>query len=215
MDEPKHRPSHAPQSPSSSVDVEFAPPCRRAAEFLCQEVLMELQALERNDAAELMSRGGEMPASWVARQDRRSDLVAAAKALADASAYGALDDPQRGADLLREHAARLGPRYLAMLPLLAEPAFGGSADGPESAEHLQLAVQIDTRMQQLLSAGKNRMEIMADMFDYMPAFKRLMDTLPRGGLNRLCRRFGGLGRYARLIEGLAEDIQAGRVQVPR
>ena len=140
MDEPKHRRAHAAQSPSSNVDVEFAPPCRRAAEFLCHEVPLDLEALERDDAAELISRGGELPASWVARQDRGSDLAAAAKAPADASAFGALDDAQRGAELLREHAARLGPRYLAMLPLLAEPEFGGSADGPESAEQLQLAV---------------------------------------------------------------------------
>ncbi|MBW8832288.1 MAG: hypothetical protein JF606_23350 [Burkholderiales bacterium] len=92
-------------------------------------------------------------------------------------------------ELLREHASRLGPRYVAMLPLLAEPGPGGSADGTETAEQLQLAVHIGTRMRQLLAAGKSRQDILANMFDYRPAFKRLMDTLPHEDFNRLCQRF--------------------------
>ncbi|MBW8833117.1 MAG: hypothetical protein JF606_27795 [Burkholderiales bacterium] len=102
-----------------------------------------------------------------------------------------------------------------MLPLLTEPGPGGSADGTETAEQLQLAVHIDTRMRQLLAAGKNRQDILANMFDYMPAFKRLMDTLPHEDFNRLCQRFDGLWRFAKLLEGLAGDIQAGRIHVPR
>jgi len=74
--------------------------------------MLEVQALERNDAASIAARGGEMPLSWVARQDRRSDLIAAGAALSDASDYGALDDPQRATKLLREHASRLSVRAM-------------------------------------------------------------------------------------------------------
>jgi len=215
MGEAKRRRAQQTQASGTDGIPPFADPVRRTVEFLCQEALLELQALARNDAAYLAERGGVMPSSESERAERAQELTNIGKALAVASEQGAFDDPVHGPVLLAEHARRLGERYVAMLPMVDEPTHGSSSDGPWSAAQLQSATQIHTRMRQLESAGMTRMEIMAEMYDYMPSFRRLMDTLHHDEFNALCRRFDGLWRYAKLLENLARDIRDGRVEVPR
>ena len=45
-----------------------------------------------------------------------------------------------------------------------------------TAEQLQIASMIDAKMQKLVCDGNDDITILAEMFDYMPSFKRLMDT---------------------------------------
>lgn len=40
---------------------------------------------------------------------------------------------------------------------------------------------IDAKMQKLVGAGNDDITIIIEMFDYMPGFKRLMDTSERHG----------------------------------
>jgi hypothetical protein len=45
-----------------------------------------------------------------------------------------------------------------------------------TAEQLQIASMIDAKMQKLVCDGNDDLTILGEMFDYMPGFKRLMDT---------------------------------------
>ena len=53
------------------------------------------------------------------------------------------------------------------------------------------------------------------MFDYMPGFKRLLDTSASDTMDELCRRFAGFFRYAKTLEMLATGIQSGAIKVPK
>ena len=85
----------------------------------------------------------------------------------------------------------------------------------QSTKHLQLAAKIDVRMQELERVGCNDVEILVQMFDIMPDFKWLMDTLGQDGMNQLCVRFDGFYRYAKILESLANGIASGQIKVPR
>jgi hypothetical protein len=61
-----------------------------------------------------------------------------------------------------------------------------------TAEQLRIASMIDAKMQKLVGAGNDDIIILTEMFDYMPGFKRLMDTsesdaMVRVGSDFLCR----------------------------
>jgi hypothetical protein len=53
------------------------------------------------------------------------------------------------------------------------------------------------------------------MFDYMPGFKRLMDTSESDAKDELCRRFAGFFRYAKNLEMLPTGIQSGAIKVSK
>jgi hypothetical protein len=53
------------------------------------------------------------------------------------------------------------------------------------------------------------------MFDYMPGFKRLMDTSESDAVDELCRRFAGFFHYAKILEMVAAGIQSGAIKVPK
>lgn len=84
-----------------------------AAERLNREIARELRALEACNAGRL--RHASDTTHWLARLERRRELTAAANALAEAAAYGVLDHPLRGNELLCEIATDLGAHYLAAL----------------------------------------------------------------------------------------------------
>jgi hypothetical protein len=84
-----------------------------------------------------------------------------------------------------------------------------------TAEQLQIASMIDAKMQKLVCAGNDDITILAEMFDYMPSFKRLMDTSESDTMDELCRRFVGFFRYAKILEMVAAGIQSGAIKVPK
>ena len=57
--------------------------------------------------------------------------------------------------------------------------------------------------------------VLAEMYEEMPGFKRLLDTAAYGGMDELCRRFPWFHRYAKILEGLAARIKSGRIKVPK
>jgi len=69
-----------------------------------------------------------------------------------------------------------------------------------TAEQLQIASMIDAQMQELVCSGNDDLTILGEMFDYMPGFKRLMDTSEPGTMDELCRRFTGFFHYAKIID---------------
>jgi hypothetical protein len=57
---------------------------------------------------------------------------------------------------------------------------------------------IDAKMQKLVCDGNDDITILGEMFDYMPGFKRLMDTAEPATMDELCRRFAGFFHYAKI-----------------
>lgn len=75
-----------------------------------------------------------------------------------------------------------------------------------SAEHLNIAVQIDTRICELERAGNNGVTIFAEMGPLMPSFKQLTDAVGQHGMEELCARFDGFYRYAKILENVVLGI---------
>src|SRR5262249_15931232 len=84
-----------------------------------------------------------------------------------------------------------------------------------TTEQIQIASLIDARVRELADAGNNDITIFAKMVDYMPGFKRLMDTSTRGEMDALCRRFCGFFQFAKILERVAAGIKSGEINVPR
>ena len=84
-----------------------------------------------------------------------------------------------------------------------------------TAEQVQIASLIDARMQILIQARALEVEIFGEMADYMPGFKRIMDTTGPGDMDELCERFEGFYRYAKILETIAGGIASGKIQVPK
>jgi hypothetical protein len=66
---------------------------------------------------------------------------------------------------------------------------------------------IDAKMQKLVCDGNDDITILAEMFDYIPGFKRLMDTSESDAMDEQCRRFAGFFHYAKILEMVAAGIQ--------
>ena len=84
-----------------------------------------------------------------------------------------------------------------------------------TAEQLRIASMIDAKMQKLVCAGNDDITILVEMFDYMPGFKRLLDTSASDTMDELCRRFAGFFHYAKILEMVAAGIQSGAIKVPK
>ena len=84
-----------------------------------------------------------------------------------------------------------------------------------TAEQLQIASMIDAKIQKLVCAGNDDITILVEMFDYMPGFKRLMDTSESDTIDELCRRFARFFHYAKILKMVAAGIQSGAIKVPR
>lgn len=50
------------------------------------------------------------------------------------------------------------------------------------------------------------------MFDYMPRFKMLLDTLASEEIDKLSMRYEGFGSFAQLLSVLAEGIRSGEIK---
>lgn len=84
-----------------------------------------------------------------------------------------------------------------------------------AAEKIQIASLISKRVQELAAAGLDDVTLFGEMADYMPGFKRLMDTCTRAEMDGLCESFPDFYRYAKILERIAESIQSGAIKVPK
>jgi hypothetical protein len=57
-----------------------------------------------------------------------------------------------------------------------------------SAEQNQIASLISQRVEELTRTGFDDVRIFAEIADYMPGFKRLLDTSTRGEMDALCQQ---------------------------
>jgi|GEM_PF-490695 len=83
-----------------------------------------------------------------------------------------------------------------------------------SPEQLHIASQIDAKIKKLLKRNVAVVEILKEMHDYMPAFKRLLDTCKQAEIDELCRQYFGFFHYAEILEDLVRGIQSGEIEVP-
>jgi hypothetical protein len=74
---------------------------------------------------------------------------------------------------------------------------------------------IDAKMERLVCDGNDNLTILGEMFDYMPGFKRLMNTSESDTMDELCWRFAGFFHYAKILETVAAGIQSGTIKVPK
>jgi len=61
----------------------------------------------------------------------------------------------------------------------------------------------------------NDLAIFTDMADYLPAFKRLMDTSTADDMDQLAARYTGFYQYAKILETVAAGIRSGKIVVPK
>jgi|HubBroStandDraft_6_1064221.scaffolds.fasta_scaffold2319004_1 hypothetical protein len=74
-----------------------------------------------------------------------------------------------------------------------------------STEQLDIASQIDAKVERLAGEGNDDVAIFVELMDDMPAFRRLLDAGPHV-MDQLCLRFGGFYRYAKILEAIAAGI---------
>lgn len=52
------------------------------------------------------------------------------------------------------------------------------------------------------------------MYDYMGQFKQLLDTCSPEDMDKLCERYEGFYRFAKLLENLAQGLSDGTITIP-
>ena len=62
-------------------------------------------------------------------------------------------------------------------------------------------------------SGVDDLAIFTNMADYLPAFKRLMDTSTGDDMDQLAARYAGFYRYAKILEAVAAGIRSGKIVV--
>lgn len=81
-------------------------------------------------------------------------------------------------------------------------------------QHLRLAKKIHEWVMSIQKAGGGPEEMMMSMIDYMPSFKKIMDTATSQQIDTLCEQYLGFYQFALLLEDLARGIQNGDIEVP-
>jgi hypothetical protein len=84
-----------------------------------------------------------------------------------------------------------------------------------TAEQVQIASLIDEQVKRVFRRGSDEIAVLTELFDYMPGFKYLLDAARPGGMDKLCERFDGFYRYAKILEEVAAGIQSGEIKVPK
>ena len=83
-----------------------------------------------------------------------------------------------------------------------------------TAEQIQIASMIDTKVQALSGAGCDDATVLGEMLDYMPGFKRLMDT-SHGRDGRAVPALSVVLPLRQILESVAARIQSGSIKVPK
>jgi hypothetical protein len=78
-----------------------------------------------------------------------------------------------------------------------------------------MAGLIDARVKAIAKSGVDDLAIFTDMADYLPAFKRLMDTSTADDMDQLAARYTGFYQYAKILETVAAGIRSGQIVVPK
>jgi hypothetical protein len=80
-----------------------------------------------------------------------------------------------------------------------------------TAKKLQMAGLINARVKAIAKSGVDDLAIFTDMADYLPAFKRLMDTSTDDDMDQLAACYTGFYQYAKILEAVAAGIRSGKL----
>lgn len=58
-------------------------------------------------------------------------------------------------------------------------------------------------------------QLLQNSYDYMDAFKRVIDSTSKIQLDYISLQYGGFHRFGKLMEMLAQDIIDGKISVPK
>jgi hypothetical protein len=83
-----------------------------------------------------------------------------------------------------------------------------------TAEPLHLAKLIDAHVRQYPDNPLGTEQLLTTIYDYMAAFKRIMDSTTSVQMDYLCQQYPGFYRFAKLLESLAQGISDGAIDVP-
>ena len=83
------------------------------------------------------------------------------------------------------------------------------------AKQVRVASEIDAAMLSVLHTGKDDLAMFVAMGKHMEDFRWLVDSAGLTAMDKLCRRYDGLFRYAKLLETISDGIRSGAIKAPR
>lgn len=84
-----------------------------------------------------------------------------------------------------------------------------------SAEQLQLAKLIDAHVRRYPDTATGDEQLLRTAYDYMDAFKRIMDSTTTVQMDDLSQQYPGFYRFGKLLESIAQGIVDGDINVPK
>ena len=84
-----------------------------------------------------------------------------------------------------------------------------------TAEQIQLATIIDAHVSQFPESQLGDEHLLQSTYDYMDAFKRILDSSTSVQMDYLCQQYAGFYRFGKLLEVMAEGIANGDIEVPK
>jgi hypothetical protein len=84
-----------------------------------------------------------------------------------------------------------------------------------TAEQIQLASLIDAHVSRYPDTDRGDEQLFVTLYDYMDAFKRILDSATPVQMDTLCQQYPGFYRLAMLLESLAQGIAEGAIEVPK
>lgn len=84
-----------------------------------------------------------------------------------------------------------------------------------SAEQLHLARLIDAHVCQYPGTATGNEHLLRTSYEYMDAFKRIMDSTTTEQMNYLSQQYPGFCRFGKLLESIAQGIVDGDIDVPK
>lgn len=84
-----------------------------------------------------------------------------------------------------------------------------------TAEQIQLATMIDAHVNKYPESPLGDEHLLTTTYDYMDAFKRILDSSTSVQMDYLCQQFAGFYRFGKLLEAMAEGIANGDIEVPK
>ncbi len=84
-----------------------------------------------------------------------------------------------------------------------------------SAEQIQLVTIINEHVAKYPDTDIGNEQLLTTIYDYMEAFKRVMDSTSKFEMDYICQQYDGFYRFAKLMEMLAQGIADGMIEVPK
>jgi hypothetical protein len=85
---------------------------------------------------------------------------------------------------------------------------------PLTETQIRLAASIDRHVRKALASGRGGEALLVSMYDDMGQFKQLLDTCSPEDMDKLCERYEGFYRFAKLLENLAQGLSDGTITIP-